>query len=178
MIAFAALIDDKEDLQFFNHIVETYQIEMFRVARSVLGDNQLAEDAVQNALYGIAVSFHRVPSADADELHAYVLSCAKYAAYRILRSERHEETSELTELVGASPEDDPTFARIEQSEDSGRAAPLLCFRPKRERDRKAVRKEALYGPAAADPRKTAAGGDLQEGGDRSWLKRQALFKEL
>ncbi len=117
MIAFAALIDDQEDLQFFNHIVEAYQIEMFRVARSVLGDNQLAEDAVQNALYGIAVSFHRVPSADADELHAYVLSCAKYAAYRILRSERHEETSELTEIAGASPEDDPTFARIEQSED-------------------------------------------------------------
>ena len=117
MIAYAALIDDQNDLLMFNEIVARYQEEMFRIARSVLHDHQLAEDAVQNALYGIAVSFKKVPTEDPDALHVYCLSCAKYAALHIRQSEQRIETTELTDISYVSPSDNPTFDAIQQSSD-------------------------------------------------------------
>ena len=120
LIAFAALIDDENDLLKFNALVERYQTEMLRVARGVLQDHHLAEDAVQNALWGIAVSFRKVPKEDPDTLHVYCLSCAKYAALRIRKSEQQVETAELSDTTAVSPEDDPTFAAVEESSDYDR----------------------------------------------------------
>lgn len=120
MIAYAALIDDAEDLSRFTELAERYQEEMLRIARSVLQDHQLAEDAVQNALYGVAVSFSKIPSDDPDAVHAYLLSCAKYAALRIRKTEQKIQTTELTDLSGFTQDDDPTFAEIQQSEDYDR----------------------------------------------------------
>ena len=120
VIAYAALIDDQEDISKFNMLTELYQEEMLRVARGVLSDHHLAEDAVQNALYGIAVSFKKVPADDPDAAHAYMLNSAKYAALRIKKSEQRFETTELTDISAVSPEDDPTFAAVEQSSDYDR----------------------------------------------------------
>lgn len=116
MIAYAALIDDRADLLKFTELAETYQADMFRIAKSVLFDHQLAEDAVQNALYGIAVSFKSVPANDERAARTYLLSCAKYAALRIKKSQQ-TDTVELTEIIDISPEDNPTFDAIRQSDD-------------------------------------------------------------
>lgn len=98
LIAYAALIDDQADLLIFNELVEKYQEEMFRIARSVLFDHQLAEDAVQNALYGIAVSFKSIPSNDIDAAHTYMLSCAKYAALRIKKSRQQVDEQSFVRM--------------------------------------------------------------------------------
>ena len=102
MIAFAALIDNQDDLHRFNKLVEDYQGEMLRIAVSVLHDHQLAEDAVQNALYGVAVSFRHVPADDRDAAHSYLLSCAKYAALRIRQTEQRFDSVALTFSHSAS----------------------------------------------------------------------------
>ena len=117
MIAYAALIDDRDDLLRFNELVELYQEEMIRVARNVLFDHQLAEDAVQNALYGIAVSFQKVPSQDSKAARTYMLSCAKYAALRIKKDEQKHEAVEYSEIMDVSPEDNPTFEAIRKNDD-------------------------------------------------------------
>lgn len=117
MIAFAALIDDQADLIQFNALVELHQKDMIRIARRVLFDRQLAEDAVQNALYGIAVSFHKLPTHDARAVRAYMLSCAKHAALRIKKDEQKIETVGYSEIIDISPEDNPTFEAIRQSDD-------------------------------------------------------------
>lgn len=116
MIAYAALIDDQADLLKFNELVEMYQEEMFRIARSVIFDHQLAEDAVQNALYGIAVSFKKVPSNDINAAHTYLLSCAKYAALRIKKSRQQVDEVETSEIIDITPDDNPTFEAIQQSD--------------------------------------------------------------
>lgn len=120
MIAFAAMIDDQQDLLKYTTLVEHFQGEMLRIARSVLHDHQLAEDAVQNALYGIAVSFDKVPADDEKAAHAYFLSCAKYAALRIKKSESRIQTTELTEVIEVSRGQDPTFEAIQASNDYDR----------------------------------------------------------
>lgn len=117
MIAYAALIDDQADLLRFNELVELYQEDMIRIARSVLYDHQLAEDAVQNALYGIAVSFKKIPSHDAKAVRVYMLSSAKHAALRLKKNEKKIETVGYSEIIDVSPEDNPTFEAIRQSDD-------------------------------------------------------------
>lgn len=115
MIAYAALIDDHDDLLKYTDLVERYQEEMYRIAKSVLHDHQLAEDAVQNALYGVAVSFKHVPKDD-DAVHTYLLSCAKYAALRINQEQQKTVVMEQPEVIEVFPENDPTFEAIQQSD--------------------------------------------------------------
>ena len=117
LIVFAALIDDQEDLHRFNKLVEDYQGEMLRIAGSILHDHHLAEDAVQNALYGVALSFQHVPADDRDATHAYLLSCAKYAALRIKHTEQRFDTVELINAAEYNPEEDPTFRQVQLSDD-------------------------------------------------------------
>ena len=117
MIAFAAMVDDSAELTHFNELVKTYQEEMMRVARSILHDYQLAEDAVQDAFYGIAVSLKRLPSKKS-EAHAYVLSCAKSAALRIQREMCEEgDMGEASTISVYATQDDPTFEAIAESDD-------------------------------------------------------------
>ena len=120
MLAYASLIDDRAELLKFNELVERYQIEMLRIARSILHDYHLAEDAVQNALSGIAVSFSKIPSEDPDAVHTYFLSCAKHAAIRIKKTQEKLPTAELTDLASFTQDDNPTFEAIAQSEDYDR----------------------------------------------------------
>lgn len=120
MLAYASLIEDQVELSKFNELAERYQEEMFRIARSILHDYHLAEDAVQNALSGIAVSFALIPSEDPDASHAYFLSCAKYAALRIKKAEEKIPTAEITDLTCSVPESNPTFEAIVRSEDYDR----------------------------------------------------------
>ena len=120
LIAFAALIDDPNDLHAFNELVALYQTEMLRIARSVIHDYQLAEDAVQDAWYGIAVSYKKIPVQNPKVLHAYCLSCAKHAALRIRQREQRFETTELIDISDAAPGSDATFAAVVQSSDYAR----------------------------------------------------------
>lgn len=120
MIAFAALIDDQTDLLKYGRLVEQYQEEMFLVAQSILSDHQLAEDAVQNALYGIAVSFKKIPSASLPAAHAYMLSCAKYAAMRILQKQGKEIPVGLAAYAALMSGEDPTFEAIRSADDYDR----------------------------------------------------------
>lgn len=116
MIAYAALIEDEDDLLKYNELVDQYQTEMYHIARRITEDHHLAEDAVQNALYGIAVSFKNVPTDNPDAAHTYMLSCAKYAALRIQKSERQHSTVELSTVLDTSSGVDSTFEAIQQSD--------------------------------------------------------------
>lgn len=120
MIAFSALIDDPDDLLIFGELVERYQEEMIRIARSILADPQLAEDAVQNALYGIAVSFKKIPSGSLPAAHAYMLSCAKYAAMRILQKQGKEIPFGPSAYAALTSGEDPTFEAIRSADDYDR----------------------------------------------------------
>ena len=120
MIAYAALIDDQSDLMRFNELVEKYQTEMFRIARSILSDHHLAEDAVQNALYGIAVSYRSIPSDDSAAAHAYMLSCAKYAALRLKKTQQRYDTADIEALRNEARTENPTFEAIRQDDDYDR----------------------------------------------------------
>ena len=85
MIIYAAIIDDPKEQTRFNELYEGYRKQMYMVAFRVLHDHGLAEDAVHNAFMGIAMSIKTVPDGEGKEIRAYLFTCAKNAALRILK---------------------------------------------------------------------------------------------
>ena len=58
---YAAVIDDAEDIKKLEKIYYEYREQMFFVANKILRDSYEAEDAVQNALLGIARNIRTLP---------------------------------------------------------------------------------------------------------------------
>ena len=92
---YADLIDDAGNRLRFEEIYETYYRQMFFKAHSILRDAHEAEDAVHEALIGIARNMKTVSSiADAQDLRYYVLRAAENAAYN-----RTRQTKQYTQAV-------------------------------------------------------------------------------
>ena len=99
MVMFMALIDEKSEQKQFESIYAGYRPQMLAVAYRILEDSADAEDAVQNALLGIAKHISKVPSGDEKVLRAYVLTAAKNAALKILyRNKKGTDTERILEL--------------------------------------------------------------------------------
>lgn len=87
MLYYLSAIETEEDRLTFIHIYESYGKQMLAVAKSILGKQESAEDAVQDAFEGIARSIHRIPNTSEAAVKAYVLAVARNAALAIQRSE-------------------------------------------------------------------------------------------
>lgn len=83
LLLYMAMIEDKPDQLRFERIYHSYYKQMLVVADRVLHNMDEAEDAVQNALLGIAKNIKSVPLEERVE-RAYVLTAAKNAALSLL----------------------------------------------------------------------------------------------
>lgn len=93
------MITDQPDKLRFEHLYRSYHKQMLIVASRILRDSNDAEDAVQDALLGIARNIASLRSMDERSLRAYVLTTAKNAALKILnRNQKAEETERILEL--------------------------------------------------------------------------------
>ena len=119
MILYAAMIDDPHEQTRFNALYEGYRGRMYVVAYRVLNDHGLAEDAVHDAFLGIAMSMKTVPDGDGPEVCAYLYTCAKNAALRILQKEYRQEQvyEQSTQILEVGPS---AFDEVEQSDDYDR----------------------------------------------------------
>ena len=116
MVMFMALIDEKSEQKQFETIYAGYGKQMLAAAYRILEDPGEAEDAVQNAMLGIAKHIGKVPAGDEKVLRAYVLTAARNAALSILEKRRHcPQETVLEEVFTASDED--LFQRVAASED-------------------------------------------------------------
>lgn len=84
LLLYTAMIDDEHDKIRFEDIYHTYCKQMYLAAMQVLHDHCEAEDAVQNALMGIAKQIKSVPSGNSKVVRAYVLTAARNAALNLL----------------------------------------------------------------------------------------------
>lgn len=101
----AAMIDEKPDQLRFERIYYSYRKQMLLVALRVLHNQDEAEDAVQNALLGIARNIQSVPQEEKVE-RAYVLTAAKNAALALLpKQQRRWETLDLADVNASSGDD-------------------------------------------------------------------------
>lgn len=113
---YAALIDEDEDLRYFEYIYWKYGGQMLSVARSILEDLPEAEDAVQNALLGIAKSIETVPRGNQTVLRAYVLTAARNAALALLPEKKQRDRLISLDTLHISVQED-LFETIMRSQE-------------------------------------------------------------
>ena len=111
----AAIIEEKPDRQRLERIYYGYRRQMLLTAQRVLHNRQDAEDAVQNALLGIARNIQTVPQDEKVE-RAYVLTAAKNSALKLLRGQRRR--AEMLDIADVHiPSGDDLFLQAMNSLD-------------------------------------------------------------
>ena len=115
LLMYTAMIDDLPQKIRFERIYENYHMQMLYVALDVLHNMEDAEDAVQNALFGIAKNISGVPEGEKIE-KAYVLTAAKYAALTIVQKRQVLDAMlDVSEMPIADSED--VFEKVASSQD-------------------------------------------------------------
>lgn len=119
LMMYAAVIDDDEDMLRFERIYYGYRKQMLFVANELLHDTHEAEDAVQNALLGIARNIKSLSACDEKLIRSYVLTAAKNAALNLLpKKQRRDSEADIDELELADTDD--VFYKVAMSDDRER----------------------------------------------------------
>lgn len=113
---------------FIEHCYELYEQKMFRVALSVLHDDKLAEDAVQDAF--LQLIRHKVyfGKADSDDCKRYIITVIKNASINIYNKRNNEKrivsySDNLEEICGEQAIED------DKNEPEAECTPLLNSLP-------------------------------------------------
>lgn len=126
LISYLAMIGTEHEKTEFVKLYETYRKLMHHAAMRILGDDSLAEEAVQEAFLRIAKNFGKVSGADQSAAKKFVLIITENAAKTLYRSEsRHSEGREYPEDMDAAAgalqaAGDPTATGAETREAVGR----------------------------------------------------------
>lgn len=113
---YLAMIDSEEHKITFEGIYQKYGRQMYYAANDILGDSFAAEDAVQEALMGIARYIANVPTQCEAVTKAYVLTVARNAAWKMLKTEAQWKSYINPDLLPISGKED-VFEQVSQSED-------------------------------------------------------------
>lgn len=128
MIAiYLALIDDEVDHATFEHIFYTHKKDMLKIAFHILGNQWDAEDAVQNALIGLAISIKHVPTTT-NEMRAYCLAAARNAALRYQKQKQAWDHMVDIDAIHF-PNEDSVFEKIVAAEEYQTVLNLLTKLP-------------------------------------------------
>lgn len=87
MLVYLQTLDIKGEKYLLLFIYQTHKKQMLWVANQILPNKEDAEDAVHNALLGIAKNISRLKHANEKDLKNYALKAAQNAARNILRKE-------------------------------------------------------------------------------------------
>lgn len=115
MLAFLmTMFDSEEERRYFRWLYHRSHEDMERIAMTILGDQALAEDAVQNACCQIIRSFDTVLRLPEERRKYWCVTVAKNEALTLRRKAR--ETLPLEEIgdLGAPPEDTSGYDALVQ----------------------------------------------------------------
>ena len=88
LMMYLAIVETPDERSLFEQIYYTYRKQMFFVANGILDDENLAEDALQEAFLGIAKQITLFRDMPEQNRKAYVLTAAKNAAINIGKQEQ------------------------------------------------------------------------------------------
>lgn len=126
LISYLAMIGTQHEKSEFVKLYESYRKLMHYAAKRILGDDSLAEEAVQEAFLRIAKNFGKVSGADQSATKKFVLIITENAAKTLYRREsRHISDREYPEDMDAAAgalqaAEDPTAAEAETWDAVGR----------------------------------------------------------
>ena len=116
MLLFSMILeDDFEGQMKFEYIFNMYSKQMFYVAKGVVGNNEDAEDAVQDALIRIASNLESVNTEDAARTRRYVLTAARNAAINILKKPSRFATVDIEDIFDLGCDDVSLASLVEEN---------------------------------------------------------------
>lgn len=89
------MIDTPEDKRKFVILYEKYRYLMFKIARNILRDPYLAEDAVHDAFVHIAQNMNKIGEIESLYTKRYLVTVAKNAAIDLYRRQNRQRKQEM-----------------------------------------------------------------------------------
>ena len=100
MLIYLNLIETEEEKNKFEQIYNSYKHTMFYVAKSILKDDYLSEDAVHNAFINIAKSMDNINEVDSYRTKGYVVVIVRNISLNMLKIQNKTvDVDELEERI-------------------------------------------------------------------------------
>ena len=96
LAACMAMIDEPGDKEKFAEIYNTYKDMMFRVAMSVLHNEALADEAVQDCLLKIAMRIDHMPNPGTNKINALIIIMVRNKSLNNLKAEHYDKTEQIS----------------------------------------------------------------------------------
>lgn len=93
IMIYLSMIDIEEDKSKFIKIYDKYKNLMFYLAREILKDNHLAEDALQEAFIRIAKNLHKINDIYSHETKGFVVIIVKHVSITMLKKKNKKTIS-------------------------------------------------------------------------------------
>ena len=90
MLIYLNLIETEEQKSKFEQIYNNYKHTMFYVAKSILKDDYLSEDAVHNAFINIAKSMDNISEVDSNRTKGYVVVIVRNISFNMLKKQNKD----------------------------------------------------------------------------------------
>ena len=103
---YLTLIDTDEDKLKFTDLYKQYRHLMFYVARRILGDEHLSEDAVQEAFLRIAKNFHKIGEVPCPQTRNFVVIITRNVAITMASHNNKNDIDTYTTMEESSASDD------------------------------------------------------------------------
>lgn len=104
LIFYLALIEDQAGRKKFEQLYEKYHNLMYHRAYEILNDEQIAEDAVSEALIKLAINIDKVGEAESASAKAFTMQILEHTAIDLYRKrrkemERYRDLEEIKEIL-------------------------------------------------------------------------------
>ncbi len=100
MLLFLSMLETPEEQSKFTKLYEMYRYLLWYVAKDILKDKDLAEDAVQEAYLTLTRHMDQVGEVDSPRTKRFLVTIAKSRAIDILRREHRVEVTEFEDALG------------------------------------------------------------------------------
>lgn len=111
---YLAMIDTDEDRTKFTNMYALYGRLMFYIAYEILHDEQLAEDAVQEAFLRIAKNMHKVGEVSCPQTRNFSVIITRNVAITLKKQNSHDLETDMVVLEYRAKSDDELFNTISQ----------------------------------------------------------------
>ncbi|MEY8332336.1 sigma-70 family RNA polymerase sigma factor [Lachnospiraceae bacterium 47-T17] len=112
MLLFLSMLDTPEEQSKFTRLYETYRYLLWYVAKDILKDKDLAEDAVQEAYLTLTRHMDQVEEVDSPRTKRFLVTITKSRAIDILRRERRMDMTEFADALGDAQDNDTLDAYL------------------------------------------------------------------
>ncbi len=112
MLAVIMMIENESARQKAAELYSAYGRLMLYIARGILGDAGLAEDAVSEAFIRIIENLNKIDMNDCYKTKGFVVIIARHTALNMLRQQKRDKTVPFEDYSDYSDSDEPVFEDI------------------------------------------------------------------